>query len=197
MQQHTGIVLKRYMPKKQKISLLDAHLGRIEAVIRDERLIEMVWPGMELAYIPTEGAGVHFLDNASLQAAPFVSAQQDIGFLHHILELSYYFLELHDVTPEIFPLVQFICVTDVELSREQKMMVIGKFLWQLRQEIEMLQDKIALQRLLALPLESMLKETVDSREIAHLFCWIRHAILCHPQRAYFKTSGFMLNIGAL
>lgn len=196
MEQHTGIVLKRYMPKKQKISLLDARLGRIEAVIRDERLIEMVWPGMELSYIPVEGAGVHFLDYASLIAAPFVSAQQDIGFLHHILELSYYFLELNDVTAEIFSLVHFTCVATEELTYEQKIMVIGKFLWQLRQDVEMLRERNDLQRLLALPLEGMLNETVRNEEIISLVKWIRHAILCHPQRTYFKTIGFILNSGA-
>lgn len=197
MQQRTGIVLKRYMPKKQKISVLDAHLGRIEAVIRDERLLQCVWPGMELAYIPIEGPGFHYLDHASLIAAPFVSAQQDIGFLHHMLELSYYFLEINDVTPEIFSLVQFACMANQELTHEQKVMIVAKFLWQLRQDVEMLSESVALQRLLGLPLQGMLKEQIGSQALAHLFSWIRHTIKCHPQRAYFKTSGFIMETGVL
>ena len=191
MQQHAGIVLRRYMPKKQKISVLDAHLGRIEAVIRDERLLEKVWPGMELVYIPMEGTGVYVLDQATMIAAPFMSARSDIDFLHLILELSYYFLELHDVNADMFSLVRFACSGDYELTYEQKIMLVAKFLWQLRQEIDMLQDKREVQRLLALPLAGMLNEAVDVDVMAHLFNWIRYAISCHPQRTYFKTIGFI------
>lgn len=197
MQQHMGIVLKRYMPKKQKISVLDANLGRIEAVIRDERLLKIIWPGMSIEYVPVEGPGFYYLEHATLVAAPFMSAQQDIGFLHQMLELAYYFLEINDVTPGIFPLVHFTCIVTDSLTYEQKMMVIAKFLWQLRQEIEMLRGKPELQRLLTLPLQGMLNEHVDAHVIAHLFSWIRHAILCHPQRAYFKTSSFIMESGVL
>lgn len=195
MQQHTGIVLKRYTPKKQKISVLDAHLGRIEAVIRDERLLQSVWPGMELAYMPLEGSGIYFLDYTSMVAAPFASAQHDLGFLHHVLELSYYFLELNDVTPEIFALVEFVCNQSQELVYEKKILIVAKFLWQLRQDIEMLQEYQSIHRLLALPLEGMLNERVDVQEFTHLLCWIRHAISCHPQQAYFKTIGFIKGTG--
>lgn len=195
MQQHRGIVLKRYLPKKQKISILDDRLGRIEASIRDKRLLETFWPGMELMYVPTMGIGVYTLEQPFLVAAPFSSAQQDIHFLHHILELSYYFLELHDVTDQIFLLVQFVCLHNDSLSYEQKSMIIGKFLWQLRHDIEMLQGQETLQRLLALPLESMLKETVDPRAHAYIVSWMRRAILGHPQRAYFKTISFILETG--
>lgn len=191
MQQHTGIVLRRYMPKKQKISVLDAHLGRIEAVIRDERLLENIWPGMELVYVPVEAMGVYVLDQATLIAAPFISARFDIDFLHHILELSYYFLELHDVNSDMFSLVKFACSGDHALSSDQKIMVVAKFLWQLRQEIDMLQDKKEAQRLLGLPLKGMLNETVGTDVRAHLFSWIQYAISCHPQRTYFKTIGFI------
>ncbi len=191
MQQHAGIVLRRYMPKKQKISVLDAHLGRIEAVIRDERLLQNVWPGMELVYIPVEGTGVYLLEQAAMIAAPFMSARSDIDFLHLILELSYYFLELHDVNVDMYSLVRFSCLGDYELTYEQKIMVVAKFLWQLRQEIDMLQDKKEVQRLLALPLEGMLNEIVGIDVMADLFSWIRYAISCHPQRTYFKTIGFI------
>ena len=37
---------------------------------------------------------------------PFELAQHDINFLHHILELSYYFLPLNSAYPETFELVK-------------------------------------------------------------------------------------------
>ena len=191
MQQLRGIVLKRYMPKKQKLSVFDWQLGRIEAVVRDPLLLERIWPGMGLAYTPVEGRGIHVLAQVTLAAMPNVRTQQDLAFLHHVLELSYYFLPLADAEPDIFEIVALVCADDQLLDQDKKIMILAKFFWLIGLEIDLLGDQDGLRGLLALPLRSMLREQMNEGIKKHLILWIRRCVVQHPQRAYFKTVSFL------
>lgn len=196
MQHYKGIVLKRYMPKKQKISLLDYRLGRIEAVVRDAQLGERSWPGMVLAYTVQESPSIYFLEQATIVAAPFESARCNIGFLHHLLELCYYFLPLGHPEPEIFQLIIFVSSQHQLLDAQTQLIVCAKFFWLVGLEIDMLRHQNHIQDLLALPLQSMLKEQGNIKIYQMLTEWLSNCIHAHPQRASFKTMTFLPGNGA-
>lgn len=106
MAKNLGILLKNYSPKKEKFSIFDSLLGRIEATIKINHKTQVVHNGTLFSYtVEPSHKSIYSLNNIEILNVPFNLAKQDIYFFHHMLELCYYFLPLQIAYPAIFELI--------------------------------------------------------------------------------------------
>ncbi|MFH1831831.1 MAG: hypothetical protein ABH827_03420 [bacterium] len=95
-------ILKRYLPHKQKICALTFAHGKINIVIPQKALCEKLWPGMMVAMPLQETPNNYTASQGDIIYSPLIESKEDLFWLHHLLELCYYFLPINDQTPEIY-----------------------------------------------------------------------------------------------
>ena len=101
MEKNKGIILKTYMPQKCKIVVLDSELGKIVVVPNRED----VRYGACVMYDLREQGHCTFMYNIELIDSPLSLAKDDILFIHHILELCYYFIPVQSTVSHLFNLL--------------------------------------------------------------------------------------------
>ena len=85
---YTGIVLNHQFPLRHTITLLDKELGRMEGIL----LKGEVSAGMLLQYDITLRLGRSYIQEIDIIAVPSELIHSDFLFLHHVLELCFYFI---------------------------------------------------------------------------------------------------------
>lgn len=94
--QDVAYVLKRFFPYRQKIALLTRSNGRINAIIKQQDMCARLWPGMLITCDLCNDGERWFMGRGMIYAAP------EHVWIHHVLELCYYFIPLDSPCPEIF-----------------------------------------------------------------------------------------------
>ncbi len=187
---NTGIVLKNYLPHKYKLSVLDCNLGRIEALVRNKKIIESLAHGAHIEYMPIVQQPFYCLEGLELIDSPFIWAVQDLAFFHHMLEIAYFFLPLHAPMPTIFEL--FVTIYNLKaLSEYEKKLIICKFF----AVIGIYPDNAhtyfpALFSLISSSRDIILNE-VEMIHTHELTAWIKACIAVHPYAHRFKTTAFL------
>ncbi len=104
-----GFVLKRFLPNKNKISILTQTLGKIEIILRPTERTSQLWPGMLLAFYPlvqnkqwSTGNKIFFAQNLEIMMFPYYNNVLSMEWIHQLLEICYYFSPLHNPANEIF-----------------------------------------------------------------------------------------------
>jgi len=99
-----GFLLKRFFPKKQKLSLLCAHCGRMEATTSNPMICNSLWPGMLISfnYRSNQQKTIYFVSNVEIVMNPEFHSFIDINTLHHILEICYYFVPIENPSHQVF-----------------------------------------------------------------------------------------------
>lgn len=183
-----GILLKKYTPKKEKISVLDNSLGRIEATVKMNQ-IQALNHGALFSYtIESVHTNLYCINNIEILNVPFTLAKQDIYFFHHLLELCYYFLPLDIAYPSIFELID----TAFNHILNNKPIILLRFFTSLGIYPEELPfEKTYFLHLLSCPLQIILKEKLDDRQLKMLESWLLRCIEMHPYKKNFKTNYFV------
>jgi hypothetical protein len=102
-QKELGFILKRFLPNKQKLSVLALNKGKIELTTQPINKITQLWPGMMINFNLTPfNKKVWIAKDIEIIMHPIKNDFCDLSWLHKILELSYYFLPLEQPCPEIF-----------------------------------------------------------------------------------------------
>lgn len=111
-QEITGIVLKSFLPYKNKLSVLTRSMGKINLICNPEKLRSNC----------SSGTSIKFFCSSSLRSfdskAVFTShiervddnidrLKKEIYWLHHILEICYFFVPLGVGCPDVFRLVEY------------------------------------------------------------------------------------------
>lgn len=184
MQKNIGIILKKNNYTKEKISILDASIGRIEAIIRSPHA-PLLHHGTFFSYSSTiTYKDSYILTDIEIIHTPFHVARENIYFLHHILELCYYFLPLHNEQKSIFELVKKTILYPIE----NKLLLLFRFFTLIGFYPENLPfEKSYFLRLLSYPLETILKEKLDEAQLKMLESWLLQCIEMHPEKKKFKT----------
>src|SRR5690606_32873093 len=99
-----GIVLRKTTGSRYKISLLDKNHGRMECVVDSSILCV----GSLVSYAFFEQRGGFFLRDVQVIYTPLSLGSSDLLFLHHILELLYYFAPVGSCVNGIFDLLAFL-----------------------------------------------------------------------------------------
>src|SRR5581483_3565729 len=102
-----GIVLHTQFPH-QKCALFDKQIGHVHAYMHNNRKLKNIFPGAYISYALEPWRSNYKITDIELIGLPAQWAQQDLLFLHHILELSYYFLPLHCNAHELFELLRLL-----------------------------------------------------------------------------------------
>lgn len=106
----TCFVLKRFLPNKNKLSVLTHNSGKIEIITSPGHKIETLWPGMLLAYYKNNelnNSKIFVISEIEVLNSPNFNQNFNIEWVHLLLEICYYFLPLHSPEPEIFKLINY------------------------------------------------------------------------------------------
>lgn len=189
MQQRTGIIIKTFFPQKQKIAIFDNRLGKIVAVPPHDRLCL----GAVILYVASDRTNIFFMHQVDMIAVPFNLAHDDILFLHHVLELLYYFVPIGSGDEQLFYMIQSLYNTEIWRNTAQckKMFLCKLFLFLGMQPEEVYVCKKLLYRITALSVDMLFQEFLDLESERALDAWLMHCIRMHPQIDYFKTIHFL------
>lgn len=122
-----GIVLKSYLPRKHKYLLLDREQGAIEVVAISQEQSQRLCNGAIVAYHAREQRSIFVLQSVDILAVPFAWARHDILFLHHLLEITSFFVRPGNPAPEIFDLLQIVYKSSLRSSKLFKKLVVARF----------------------------------------------------------------------
>lgn len=123
-----GIVLKDYSPIKNKLVIFDEILGKIEAIYKNQKYMSKIPVGSIVNYNMAASNRFFKLDNINIIFIPLDFAREHVLFMHHLLELCYYFLQEQDPSEEIFQLVVFVYKNFHKLERPMdKKNILCKF----------------------------------------------------------------------
>lgn len=102
---HEGIILRNYIPKKQKLSILDSNLGRIECISLNSKNNHRLFSGAFINYTLKKFNMYYVVENTNIIDFPQDLIDHNFAFFHHVLELCYYFLPLDQEASDIFELI--------------------------------------------------------------------------------------------
>jgi hypothetical protein len=119
---------------------------------------------------------------------PFAFARDDIFFLHHILELCYYFLPEEGAAPEVFDLLVY-CIAEGkhEKIRSRRSLVLAKLflLFGMYPEHDIL--CAYMEKVMDVPLDRFFDVPCDGTMESLLRRWVWSCIITHSHREQFKT----------
>ena len=203
-----GIVLKSFYPYKYKLSVLAQHSGKLNVMINPTPLASQFAPGTLVRFFTHEGMQSTVIPQVEILNIPVFTMSEHIYWLHHLLEICYYFLPLGLGSEELFQLVQYafelsdhdelfkpyfrlvkkVCLTRVMISfgfypTEQLSYVIKLF-----EEVVMVSlDSSNAQKVRLL--QRSFKSVTKTME-KEIDTWLLSCVHDHPQAAQFKTLSF-------
>lgn len=115
---HFGIVLKTFFPYLHKISVLSRTYGKLNLVVRQPKITTVFSPGILVAFVPIKKNFDATVVVGSLEIimVPFLKNDKDIYWVHHLLEICYYFAPLASPCVEIFYLLKHCFVLTEQAS---------------------------------------------------------------------------------
>src|SRR3989304_9119017 len=88
-----GLILKRYLPSSHKISVLTPNMGKIHLIIKKASICQRIWPGMVITFVPQIIVRESYVcEDAEIISSPQSETKEDMYWIHHLLELCYYFI---------------------------------------------------------------------------------------------------------
>ncbi len=189
-EKHIGIVLKSYFPKKCKLALLDNKMGKIAGVPPADRSIPA---GSLIEYSLVKQAPCSFLHGVDVHNMPFTLAKQDILFLHHVLEMCYYFIPSGSQNKAVFSLLQILYTSDnwLQVMAVKKFFLLRLFILLGLYPEEQKFKSPSFHRLVQVTFEQMLDEEVKQYDEKALDEWLQECVASHPIADRFKTTYFL------
>jgi hypothetical protein len=189
---HTGIVLRSQLPEKQTLTLLDDELGKIQALCTP-RKYEPLLNASLLWYIRKPWRDRHTITFYELVALPDNWVVSDIYFMHHILELSMFFLPFHKNVYQIYELCMFLYKP---CFYEKKSLYKKVFIYHFFSLLGIYPEDYShydssLVDLISHPDDIMLNVQDDDFLHKQLSKWIEECMKVHPQKDQLRTSNFL------
>ena len=103
MKKKRGIILRSFLPHKQKISVLTELHGKVNLVVRGEK--SRFPAGSVITFHANLNARFVVMSDEKLIYVPMDGVVDQLYWLHHILEICYYFVPLSLPCEEIFGVV--------------------------------------------------------------------------------------------
>lgn len=123
-----GFILKRFLPYKKKLSVLCNNKGKINLTTQPIEKCNNLWPGMLISFYPTFiNKKICLANNIEILINPHESTTSEFYYMHHILEICYYFAPLDNPCPEIFHfLYDYFSLVKIENHFGNKINIIKK-----------------------------------------------------------------------
>lgn len=192
MEKNKAIILKTYLPQKYKVCLLDVRLGKILAVPnRDD-----IGYGSLLLYVARQTSGnnnLYFMHTIDLIDMPLQIAIDDILFLHHVLEMCYFFVPLGEYVDGLFDLIILLYTSDNLLQNATLKKI---FLFQLFARLGLYPEEQKFQHpyfhyLATTSIDIIAQCPINLMIEAELEVWLLQCIEVHPLASSFKTVNFL------
>jgi len=184
-----GIVLRSWHTKKNKVALLDMQHGRIECSTYTS--INSV--GLLLSYTLEQVRGKSVIADVKIEESPLYLAQEDILFLHHVLELCSTFILVGSCAQGIFPLLlKLYEPRDYIQARKYKKFFIFKLLAALGiASCHYHMRVLTLQQLHTISIDTFAEESLHLESEKDLDSWLQHTIAEYTHMDQLKTVHFL------
>ncbi|MGB8366914.1 MAG: hypothetical protein WCD44_01005 [Candidatus Babeliales bacterium] len=187
MEDYIGIILKRDKTKN-KVAVLDKQLGRIEGITRAEVTI-----GAFVQYTMQPAGSGFFLNQIQTTYMPLFLAQEDLLFLHHIFELSYYFVPIGSCVRGVFELFEFLYRTEKQWKNRLLQII---FLFKLLTTLGVYAEydticKKCFSYLIVTPIDNLNSGIIDLNCKKALPKWLQYCVIQYPVSKEFKTMHFL------
>lgn len=184
-QKQCGIVLKRFIPKKAKLSVLDRSVGKIDCIPHVDKLCH----GAVITYHIGQVKSVYHLEGIELIDVPFALARIDIRFLHQVLLICYYFLPLGAPAPQVFDLVRFLyTIKHNDCTKQFQLLFVCKLFAVLGFVPDTFKaDQIIVDWILTTSIDTLLNESLDLRVEQLLNQWVTICIALHPRAQLLRS----------
>ncbi len=189
IQVSTGIVIKQYTSRQHNITLLDKIYGSIEGVVFTNTLST----GSVINYSMQKRKEAYWLSDITLIHMPLTFAKKDLLFLHHVLEICYFFAPIGSCVAGIFELLLFLYTTeDMWNHMTAKKIFLVKLLSTLGIYPEIQPARTScVSRVLVLGIYSISNYKIDLADEKELDHWLWCCIIQHPYVQKFKTIQFL------
>lgn len=184
-QKQYGIVLKRFIPKKAKLSILDRSLGKIDCIPHVDKLCH----GAVITYYVEQVRSIYHINNIELIDVPFALARINIHFLHQVLIICYYFIPPGIIACQVFDLVRFLytmkhndCTKQFQLLFVCKLFAVLGFVPPTSTADQGIVDWV-----LTTSIDSLLNEPLNLRTEQLLNEWVNTCIALHPRAQLLKS----------
>lgn len=184
-----GIVLRNYKNDYYKVSLLDKEHGHITGIVSHNNVSQ----GSLITYMLEQKGQLFFVSDIQFIAIPFGLAQQDLLFLHHILEVVYYFAPIGSGFTQIFDLLAFLyTIEHMVISNRFKKFFMVRLLTCLAVVPEMGKKVSDTVRAVShVEIAEFQDDILDDDKEKQLDMWLLHCIGHHPRVDSFKTVHFL------
>ena len=187
METHIGIVLKTCYSQVPDMTILDKQLGKITGKVHVRNKSIRASHGSIITYTATPRGLSYILDTIDLEHVPFLFARQDIFFLHHILELCYYFLPESCAAEDVFELLVYLFGRFHEKLYTKRRVILGKLFILFGMYPEQSKVSDYMNRIMYQPLHEFLDMPFDNQMNKWLDRWVWECIMAHPYKDRFKT----------
>lgn len=106
MRQEQGVVLRSFLPYKRKLSVLTANMGKIVIVVKNRRITSHFSPGTCISFFPHTRLSASFVGAFEVIRVPVDSIKRNVYWVHHVLEVCYYFAPLGMPCTDLYTVVQ-------------------------------------------------------------------------------------------
>jgi hypothetical protein len=205
-----GIILRHFPPSYQKLAVLTQTVGKIILVVLNHRQIQQAHDGSLIeATLMHQRDALYTTVDLEVINTPLPKVPEDIYWLHHLLELSYFFLPLHDQTYEHFFILSS-CLIFIKNNihhyegwHSLKHFCIGMFLMYvgfnppeylkipLKKFADTLFSFIDFDETQKVESIALHLDNLSAVSLSELDAWLIACIQSHPRINMFKTLSFM------
>ena len=98
-----GFIVRRFLPHKQKISVITHTMGKISLVIKNPITCSRFWPGMLINFALSEkNSSFHEAQELEIIDLFAYSSPDDTQWTQQLLELSYFFVPTNSICDDIY-----------------------------------------------------------------------------------------------
>ncbi len=189
-----GIILKKHFPHRLRISVLDEHAGHISLIPHRWQGAGYACIGAMIGYeLPEEPD--RFVRHIELLSMPTYETAFTQLFLHHVLELCYFFLPVGSGQSEIFSLGSYLLghFEDFATDYERQKIFVAKLLFSIGlYPVEVAQ--LSVSSSLTQPCDTLIKRGLTRRQASELVIFIYQCIKSHPYGRLLKTINFLSRV---
>lgn len=190
---HCGIVLRSYVPYKNKLLLLDQQYGMIEVIFFQKSDALRITHGMLVRYTLHKQTRNYRCDDVAFIACPHKWVSDDIFFLHHVLELAAFFLSYNQIMQEVFQLFSLLykplVYDDIERFKKCFLCKFFVLIGICPDSYECFTPQFF--RLISAPIDTMVNSQDDLLGHTQLARWLKGCIAVHPYGDRLKTTVFL------
>lgn len=190
-----GIILRKDSLSPHKVVILDKVCGKIECITTKPALSV----GALITYNIRQQQSTHLVSDTSLVYVPLSLAGSDVLFLHHVLELIYYFTYVGNCTKETFDLLAFLySIEHIPMTVQFKKFFLLKLLTSMGSvpDFNEIHTKF-ITKLAMVDIKEFAIITIDQLYEKELDRWLWYCIWQHPYVNEFKTVHFLAENRAL